>query len=38
MRLWNIRPWKVTSAFTEDLALTASFAFSFKNSKTSSRE
>jgi radical SAM superfamily enzyme YgiQ (UPF0313 family) len=38
MRLWNISPWKMIVAFIEDLALTASFAFSFKNSKTTSRE
>lgn len=39
MRFWNIRPWKITVAFIEDLALTASFAFTFKNnSKASSRE
>ncbi|HEY2987006.1 MAG TPA: radical SAM protein, partial [Candidatus Binatia bacterium] len=38
MRFWNIRPWKMTVAFIEDLALTASFAFTFKNSKAPSRE
>ncbi|MGH7768329.1 MAG: hypothetical protein ACREQP_12805, partial [Candidatus Binatia bacterium] len=38
MRFWNIRPWKVTAAFIKDLCLTASFAFTFKNSKASSRE
>lgn len=39
MRLWNIHPWKMTVAFIEDLSLTASFAFTFKNnSKASSRE
>lgn len=38
MRFWNIRPWKMTVAFIEDLALTVSFAFTFKNSKASSRE
>jgi hypothetical protein len=37
MRLWNLRPWKLTVAFIEDLALTASFALNFKNSKASSR-
>ncbi|HEY3303095.1 MAG TPA: radical SAM protein [Candidatus Binatia bacterium] len=38
MRFWNIRPWKVTAAFIEDLSLTASFAVTFKNSKAASRE
>ena len=33
MRWWNIRPWKVTTAFIKDLSLTASFAFTFRTSR-----
>jgi len=30
MRLWQIRPWQLTSAMVKDFFLTTSFAFSFR--------
>jgi hypothetical protein len=30
MKLWQIRPWKLTSAVVRDFFLTTSFAFTFR--------